>query len=131
MTNASHIVLPEWITLATTMIDTQQFSDLQATALATLRMALPHYYVDLQWSFQGHPQDVHDGVVHPIAAEEVYGWLTIRPGSLTTEELAILNVIERLIIAAYDRVRQRMDRQDWRRDYRLSLMLCATVMILN
>jgi len=115
MTNASHIVLPEWITLATTMIDTQQFSDLQATALATLRMALPHYDVDLQWSFQGHPQDVHDGVVHPIAAEEVYGWLTIRPGSLTTEELAILNVIERLIIAAYDRVRQRMDRQDWRR----------------
>ncbi len=115
MTNASHIVLPEWITLATTMIDTQQFSDLQATALATLRMALPHYDVDLQWSFQGHPQDVHDGVVHPIAAEEVYGWLTIRPDSLTTEELAILNVIERLIIAAYDRIRQRIDRQDWRR----------------
>ncbi len=114
MTNASHIVLPEWITLATMMIDAQQFSDLRATALSVLRLAFPHYDVDLQWSFQGRPQEISDGVVHPIAADEVYGWLTIRPGSLTTGELAILKVIERLIIAAYDRVRQRIDRQGWR-----------------
>ncbi|WP_322822125.1 ATP-binding protein [Chloroflexus sp.] len=112
--------LPEWLTIVAKMIDAERYADLTAAAIDVLTSMLPGYQVDIKL-FQSDFQDESDALVHRLGQRETFAWLVIRPADLTDDDLIILQSVEQLIVAGYERIRQRIERQGWHRRLQLEV----------
>lgn len=121
MRKTGPVDMPEWLTIVAKMIDAERYSDLTAAAIDVLTSMLPGYQVDIKWSFQSEFQDESDALVHHLGQGETFARLVIRPADLTDADLVILQSVEQLIIAGYERIRQRIERQGWRRRLQLEV----------
>lgn len=121
MRKTGPVDMPEWLTIVAKMIDAERYSDLTAAAIDVLTSMLPGYQVDIKWSFQSEFQDESDALVHRLGQGETFARLVIRPADLTDADLVILQSVEQLIIAGYERIRQRIERQGWRRRLQLEV----------
>ncbi len=97
-----------WLTIATTLLNASHFAEFEQRALSILPLVLPRHQVALL-----HESPVPSSldpmtIVRPLGEGEVWGWLSIRPTTLTDAEVEALAVIEHLLVVGYERVKRRV-----------------------